>query len=104
LSISEHGDWLIPIVKVVATRAEGVPELADAIDRHHDYLVSSGRLESDRRERARHQLVAAAQAELLRRALRGIGEGGLDDLVQAVAERRIDPHNAAAQLIDAVAG
>lgn len=104
LSISEHGDWPIPIVKVVATRGDGIAELADAIDHHRRYLESSGRLEADRRTRARHQLVAAAQAELLRRAQHGIGEGGLDDLVQAVAERRIDPHTAAERLIDTVAG
>src|SRR3712207_6516038 len=73
LSISDHGEWLIPILKVVASRAEGVPELVDAIDRHRAYLESSGRFEAGLRERARHQLVAAAQAELLRRALRGIG-------------------------------
>ena len=104
LSISEHGDWLIPIVKVVATRGEGIAELADTIDRHRAFLESSGHLETDRRERARKQLVAAAQAELLRRALRRAGDGGLDDLVQAIAERRLDPHTAAGQLIDSVAG
>ena len=104
LSISEHGDWLIPVLKVVASRGEGVSELADAIDRHRAFLESSGQMESDLHERARRQLVAAARAELLRRALRGLGEGGLDDLVQAVAERRIDPHSAAARLIDGIAG
>jgi len=104
LSISEHGDWLIPIVKVVATRGDSVPELVDAIAKHRTYLETSGRLEKDRRERARRQIVAAAQAELLRRAIRQAGEKGLDDLVAAVAERRVDPHTAAGQLIDTVAG
>ncbi|MGH2585427.1 MAG: methylmalonyl Co-A mutase-associated GTPase MeaB [Dehalococcoidia bacterium] len=104
LSISEHGDWLIPILKVVATRGDGIPELADAIAKHRTYLETTGRLEKDRRERARRQIVAAAQAELLRRAIRQAGEKGLDDLVAAVAERRVDPHTAAGQLIDTVAG
>jgi LAO/AO transport system kinase len=104
LSISEHGDWIIPIIRVVAPRGEGISELVEAIDRHREYLESSGRLEEDRRERARHQLVAAAQAELLRRALRQAGELGLDELIEAIAERRVDPHTAAEQLLDAVAG
>jgi LAO/AO transport system kinase len=104
LSISEHGDWMIPIIRVVASRAEGIPELADAIERHRDYLESSGRLEKDRRDRARHQLVAAAQAELWRRALHQAGDGGLDDLIAAIAERRTDPHTAAGRLLDSVAG
>ena len=104
LSISEHGEWLIPIVKVVASRGEGVPELADAIERHRTFLESSGHLEKDRRERARKQLIAAAQAELLRRALQRAGDGGLNDLVDAIAERRLDPHTAASELLDSVAG
>lgn len=103
LSISDHGDWLIPIVKVVATRGEGIADLIEAIDRHRAYLESSGQLEKSRRERARHQLIAAAQAELWRRALRQAGEGGLDDLVAGIAERRLDPHTAAGQLLDSVA-
>ena len=104
LSIADHRDWAIPIVKVVAVRDEGIAELVETIDRHRAYLESSGRLGTSARERARHQLVAAAQAELLRRALRGVGEVDLDDLVEAVAERRLDPHTAAGQLLDAVAG
>ena len=104
LSISDHGDWLIPIVRVIASREDGIAELADTIESHRAYLESSGRLAMDLRERARHQLIAAAQAELLRRALRDVGEGGLDELVSAIAERRTDPHTAAGQLIDAVAG
>ena len=104
LSISEHGDWPIPILRVVASREEGIGELADTIDRHREYVESSGKLESDQRERARRQLVAAAQAELLRRALRHAGEDGLDALVRAIAERRTDPHTAASQLIDTVSG
>src|SRR3712207_7763773 len=54
LSISEHGDWLIPIVKVVASRGDGVPDLIDAIARHRDFLESSGRLEKDRRRSEEH--------------------------------------------------
>jgi LAO/AO transport system kinase len=104
LSISEHGDWLIPILRVVASREEGIAELADAIERHRTYLETSGRLELDRRTRARRQLIAAAQAELLRRALHQTGEDGLDELVRAVADRRTDPHTAAGHLIDTVAG
>jgi LAO/AO transport system kinase len=104
LSIADHTDWLIPIVKVVASKEEGIGELADTIDRHRAYLEASGKLAVDQRERARKQLVAAAQAELLRRALRGAGEGGLDELVEAIADRRLDPHTAAERLLDTVGG
>ena len=44
------------------------------------------------------------KTELLRRVLRGVGEVDFDDLVEAVAQRRLDSHTAVGQLIDAVAG
>src|SRR5262249_20177986 len=71
---------------------------------HRAYLEASGKLAVDQRERARKQLVAAAQAELLRRALRGAGEGGLDELIEAIADRRLDPHTPAERLLDTVGG
>ncbi len=103
LSYSEHGDWIIPIVRVVATKGEGVPELADAIDHHRAYLESSGKLEQRRLERSRHQIVEAVRAEVMRRYLGGEGGAQLDGLARRVAERDLDPHTAALELIDSAA-
>jgi LAO/AO transport system kinase len=99
LSMSEHGEWLIPILKVVAVREQGISDLADAIEKHRAYLESSGQLEQALRERAHHQVVAATQTEALRRILRANGSL-LDELVSAVAERNLDPHSAAEKLVD----
>jgi LAO/AO transport system kinase len=101
LSYAEHGDWLIPIVKVVATKGEGIVELADQIDAHSEYLRSSGESESRRLERSRHQIVEAIRAELARRYLSGEGGARLEQLAQSVAEREIDPRTAAVRIIDA---
>jgi LAO/AO transport system kinase len=99
LSMSEHGEWLIPILKVVAVRDQGISDLADAIEKHRAYLESSGQLEQELRERAHHQVVAATQTEALRRILRANGSF-LDELVNKVAERNLDPHSAAEKLLD----
>jgi LAO/AO transport system kinase len=103
LSYAEHGDWIIPIVRVVATKGEGISELADAIDRHRAYLEGSGKLEERRLERSRHQIVEAVRAEVMRRYLGGEGEARLDGLARRVAERDLDPHSAALELIDSAA-
>lgn len=101
LSMSEHGAWVPPILRVVATKELGIGELADELERHHRYLRESGALETARRERARHQVVAMAQQALLRRILRH-ADGLLEELVREVAERRTDPHSAAERLLAAV--
>ena len=99
LSYAEHGDWIIPIVRVVANREEGIGELLDRIDEHKAYLESSGRLVGRRLERSRHQIVESVRAELVRRYLTGDGAGKLEQLAQLVADRELDPHSAAEQII-----
>lgn len=102
LSYAEHGDWPVPIVRVVATKGEGIAELADKIDEHAAYLERSGTQAVRRLERSRHQIVEAIRAELLRRYLHGSGDEGarLDALAHRVAERELDPRSAAALILD----
>ncbi|MCH7576825.1 MAG: methylmalonyl Co-A mutase-associated GTPase MeaB, partial [Chloroflexi bacterium] len=90
------------ILKTVAIRGRGVVELADAIDRHRTFLESSGRLEEARRQRARRQLLALAGEELLACVLASAeANGRLDELVESIAKRELDPHTAAERLIEA---
>src|SRR4029079_16301905 len=53
LSIGEHGDWIAPILKTVASREEGVDRVLDAIERHREYLQTSGEIERRRRSHLR---------------------------------------------------
>jgi LAO/AO transport system kinase len=43
--------WSQPVILATAVKAEGVPDLAAALDRHHDWLSSSGELDQRRRRR-----------------------------------------------------
>jgi LAO/AO transport system kinase len=43
--------WNQPVLLASAVKGEGVPELAAALDRHHEWLASSGELEQRRRRR-----------------------------------------------------
>jgi GTPase len=96
-------DWEPPVLGTVAVKGEGIAELAGALDRHHAYLETTGRLEARRRERladrtravvdrgVRHWLWADSAAEdLLARAL--------DDM--AAGER--SPYDVAAEILDHV--
>ena len=101
LNLGRDEGWEVPILQTVAIRAQGVVELADAIDGHRAFLGTSGRLEEARRQRARRQLLALAQAELLSRVLaRAEANGHLEELVESIARRELDPHTAALRLIE----
>ncbi len=94
-----------PILRTVATRPEGIVELADAMEEHRRTLEASGELERKRREQARRQVLAVAGRKLLEGLLRATeGNGLLDKLVRAVARREMDPDAAAQRLIEASRG
>ena len=100
-AMASRGRLDVPIVQTVATRGEGIAELADAIVAHRERLAASGDLEADRRERARRQLLALARQELLAAAVRAAeADGRLEALVRAVAARELDPYTAARRLIE----
>ncbi len=98
--LQRQSGWDVPIIKTIAHKGEGAAELADAIEKHRQYLAESGRLEDMRRQRAHRQLLTVTQAALLESVL--AQEGGLvDELVEQIARREIDPHTAADKLIEA---
>ncbi len=101
-AIASRGRLETPILRTVATKGEGIAELADAIDEHRRRLAASGGLERQRLERARRQVLALARHQLLAEVLRATErDGRLDELVRSVARRELDPYAAARRLIEA---
>jgi len=94
-------DWRTPVVRTVASRADGIPDLLEALDAHRSWLAESGALEARRSQRARSEIEAIALAELRRRLG---GDGGLvtDELASAVASGRTDVYAAASRVVGAV--
>lgn len=91
--------WLPPIVKTIAVRGEGVDGLCQWVERHAEYLRTTGQL--GRREEARaasevdHILRDALLADLMRR----LPPDHLRLLAAGVARREIDPYSAVDQLL-----
>ena len=96
-------DWRTPVVRTVASRGDGIPELVESLAAHRDWLDASGRFEARRRERARSEIEAIALAELRRRIG---GEDGLvpDGLAVAVALGETDAYAAARQVVRRITG
>ena len=98
--LQRQAGWDVPIIKTVAHKDEGAAELADAIEKHREFITDSGRLEQMSRKRAQRQLLAVAQAALLEGVLAGSGDL-VDELVEQITRREIDPRTAADKLIAA---
>ncbi len=92
-----HG-WEVPVLPVVAMRAEGVAELVGAIGRHHKHLQASGGLEAREQARAERELRLVVQEVALER-VRGSAGATWDTLIAQLVARELDPYTAAAELL-----
>jgi LAO/AO transport system kinase len=103
LALGEHseGDWRPPILKTVASKPEGLDEVAAEIARHFAWLESSGALAGRRTRRARDEVEAIAVTALRERWGDVHGRSELDDLAAAVAAGETDPYAAADELLAA---
>jgi len=86
-----------PVLQTVASKGEGIEELADALEEHFASMKEGGRLETRRAE----HLLEHARAVLRRRfesRADAIWEAMEDDIGDAVAEGRLSPYAAADRL------
>lgn len=103
VSPREDGGWEIPVLPTTAQTGEGVSELLEAVDRHRDWLVTSGGLTERRRARARRRVHEVVDRELRRVAWRSspvkdLLESGLDEIQHGDAT----PYSVAAQILRAL--
>jgi LAO/AO transport system kinase len=100
-SLSLHtfapGDWKPPIVKTEATTGAGVPELWQAIRTFREQTQDRRAQRQRARQEARvRDLVSHAFMTHLERTL---AAGEFEQVIAAVADRRLDPYSAARDLL-----
>lgn len=101
--VEEHGEWIAPIVKTIASRSEGIVELADELERHYDYLTSSGELDRRNRERVRIRLETHLKEKFMERVVGGvIPDEQWDSLLDDVLKKRNNPHDATEEILERV--
>jgi len=98
---AEHGTWIPPVVKTIATTGTGIEELEQSIDHFRAWLAEDGRMLARREAHWRTRIMEMVRHELLR-ALRGQGLSDQDLLTisQQVACRQQDPYQFVPQLVE----
>ncbi|HEY4017767.1 MAG TPA: methylmalonyl Co-A mutase-associated GTPase MeaB [Pseudonocardiaceae bacterium] len=91
--------WRIPVVSTVAVRNDGIDDVIEALDAHHDWLTEHGELAARRLNRATVEVEAIAVEQLRERF--GDLRGGqvLEKLAGQVMSGTLDPYSAADQLV-----
>lgn len=98
-----HGgsyEWRPPVVQVSTLDNRGMDILMASVETHKQFLMASGRLESSREDRARKEtleIVDHQWQKLVKSQLNYRGQ--VSDILDLVADRKIDPYRAAANIL-----
>jgi LAO/AO transport system kinase len=99
LSLGEHGAWVPPILKTVASRDEGIAELVAAVEAHRSWLVESGELARRRRSHLRLRVETILKERVVATADRVLG---VDREVERGFTQHSDPYRVADRLFHGV--
>ena len=101
LSLGDQHGWRVPIVKTEASRSEGIEELTEKIAEHRAFIEREGTLAERRRRNLMNEVLALATARLRRRLESSVREDeSVQELLDEVIARRLDPASAAAKLLE----
>jgi methylmalonyl-CoA mutase N-terminal domain/subunit len=92
------GQWTPPVLDLVASSGQGVPELLVAVDEHLQWMERSGDLDRRLRASLTSRICDLAQ-EMLARRLDHSTYGDVPGVIDDVVKRRRDPYNVALELI-----
>ncbi len=90
--------WPVPVLQTVATTGQNVAELAATVARHGDYLRGSGGWAERERARSRDEIEHLLRDQFIDRLAAVVPAAERAELINAVAERRLDPYSAADRL------
>ena len=93
------GDWKTVILLAQAVNGKGIEEMVDVILKHKKYLISSGKIEHRRQERARLELTEAIEHSLRLHVNEILDNERFQNLATALAMRQIDPYSAAEEVV-----
>jgi LAO/AO transport system kinase len=101
LSLAPQKGWRVPIVKTEASRNEGIDELATKITEHREHIEAEGTLAERRRRNLMNEVIGLATARMRRRIeAHAAQDEGIQELLDEVVARRLDPASAAAKLLE----
>jgi LAO/AO transport system kinase len=94
-----HGGWMPPVLQTVASQGDGVGPLADRFEAHFEQLRAHGGLDQRRRQRLEQRLDDLVRARLWAGFRERVPAAAWRESVDALAARRLTPHQAAARLL-----
>jgi LAO/AO transport system kinase len=92
--------WEIPVLETIAYNGQGVEELVSAVRAHFVHLKKSGEWLVRERVRSRQEINQILQARFMAQFQNSVSPAKQESIIEAVAERKLDPYSAVAQLFE----
>ena len=96
------GPWRPPIVEAAAARGEGAAEVWEAINAHRAHIIETGELERRQARRAAAEVREIVVRTIEAKAVEAINSETGAALCAQVTEGSLDPHTAAASILNDV--
>ncbi len=99
LELAGEGEpWVIPVLKTVAEKSEGITEVFEMVNKHKEFLKTSGRLSQKRRHFAQTAIMNIARDAAAKEVAEKLSTNRGQQLLREVSERKTDPFTAARKL------
>lgn len=95
----EHS-WLPGIIKSIASENKGIKEIADEINRHHQYLLTSDNFLKKRESQAKDRIKQIVEEQLKKALWDSKGENSLNNSIAKVILGSTSPYHIAEDIID----
>jgi len=98
---SNKGEWIPPVLKVIAANGTGIKELVEEIEKYYSYLSESGLLSLNKFSMAERELTEAIKESLLSKVIQKLQSSGQwNKYCSQVANGEVDPWSAAEYLLN----
>jgi LAO/AO transport system kinase len=105
LALGPRAGWQVPIIRTESVRGEGVGELADKLAEHRDYIQAEGTLSERRRRNLMNEVLSIATFRMRRELEASVRDDRhVQELLDKVVARELDPASAAGDILEARGG
>jgi len=94
--------WQVPVLQTIASRGEGITELFEAVERHRQFLKSSGMLERHRKANVEATIRGVVDLQLHQKVWSEASVSRLHGLVADVIEGKKTPRQASDEILSMV--
>ena len=87
-------EWTIPIYRTEAITGEGIEELITGVQQHKEMLHREASFQQRKRERIRVEFIEILRSSLMKQIAQKLSNNGaLDQIVENIAKREVDPYS-----------